>query len=154
MFASSTSWFSRINPFVPNALFLYPLKTPENRKGVENWCIGNEWVKRVWVSRSNDNVPREWTSLGELYSRALQIIYRTNDVKRFFGGVFPLAGNKVSLQGLPRFSVLSSIFCFCFAFLSCFCFCSCRRCCLFLFCFCFFIKNCWYYVSGKCITWH
>ena len=88
MFASSTSWFSRINPFIPNALFLYPLKTPENRKGVENWCIGNEWVKRVWVSRSNDNVPREWTSLGELYSRALQIIYRTNDVKRFFWGSF------------------------------------------------------------------
>ena len=36
-----------INPFVPNALFLYPLKT-ENRKDfqkVEEWCIGNEWVK-------------------------------------------------------------------------------------------------------------
>ena len=37
------------NPFVPNAPFLYPLKT-ENRKifwcfqGVEKGCIGNEWV--------------------------------------------------------------------------------------------------------------
>ena len=40
------------NPFVPNAPFLYPLKTTENRKvfwyfqGVEKGCIGNEWVKK------------------------------------------------------------------------------------------------------------
>ena len=44
-----------INPFVPNAPFLYTLKTPENRKvfcfqggggwGVEKGCIRNEWVK-------------------------------------------------------------------------------------------------------------
>ena len=40
-----------INPFVPNAPFLYPLKTSENRKvfwcfqRVEKGCIGNEWVK-------------------------------------------------------------------------------------------------------------
>ena len=40
-----------INPFVPNAPFLYPLKTSENCKvfwcfqGVEKGCIGNEWVK-------------------------------------------------------------------------------------------------------------
>ena len=39
-----------INPFVPNAHFLYPLKTSENRKvfscfqGEENGCIGNKWV--------------------------------------------------------------------------------------------------------------
>ena len=39
-----------INPYVPNAPFLYPLKT-ENRKvfwcfqGVEKECIGNKWVK-------------------------------------------------------------------------------------------------------------
>ena len=42
---------SHFNPFVPNALFLYPLKT-ENRKvfwcsqWVEKSCIGNEWVKQ------------------------------------------------------------------------------------------------------------
>ena len=41
----------RFNPFVPNALFLYPLKISENSKvffcfpGVEKGCIGNEWVK-------------------------------------------------------------------------------------------------------------
>ena len=40
-----------INLFVPNALFLYPLKTPENLTvflcfhGVEKGYIGNEWVK-------------------------------------------------------------------------------------------------------------
>ena len=43
-----------LNPFVPNAPFLYPLKT-EIRKvfwcfhGVEKGCIGNEWVK-FWKS--------------------------------------------------------------------------------------------------------
>ena len=39
------------NPFVPNAFFLYPLKSSENLavfwcfQGVEKGCIGNEWVK-------------------------------------------------------------------------------------------------------------
>ena len=38
------------NPFVPNAPFLDPPKTPENQNenrihGVEKGCIGNEWVK-------------------------------------------------------------------------------------------------------------
>ena len=39
----------RFNPFFPNAPFLYPLKTLENRKffwcfqGVEKCCIGNKW---------------------------------------------------------------------------------------------------------------
>ena len=37
--------FSTLNPFVPNATFLYSLKTSENRNGVEKECIGNEWVK-------------------------------------------------------------------------------------------------------------
>ena len=40
-----------LNPFVPNALFFYPLKTSENLtvfwcfQGVEKGCIGNEWVE-------------------------------------------------------------------------------------------------------------
>ena len=40
-----------INPFVPNAPFLYPLKTPEYCKvfrfslGLEKGCIRNKWVK-------------------------------------------------------------------------------------------------------------
>ena len=44
-----------LTPFVPNAPFLYPLKTSEKRKvfryfqGVEKRCTGNEWVniKRI-----------------------------------------------------------------------------------------------------------
>ena len=42
-----------IKPFVPNAPFLYPLKSSENRKvfrcfqGAEKGCIGNEWVKHA-----------------------------------------------------------------------------------------------------------
>ena len=40
------------NPFVPNAPFLYLLKTSENHKvfcfqGVDKGCIGNEWVTRA-----------------------------------------------------------------------------------------------------------
>ena len=42
--------FLFFNTFIPNAPFPYPLKTSENRKiflcfqGVEEGCIGNEWV--------------------------------------------------------------------------------------------------------------
>ena len=40
-----------LNPLVPNAPFLYPLKTSENVtvfwcfQGVGKGCIGNKWVK-------------------------------------------------------------------------------------------------------------
>ena len=40
------------NPFAPNAPFLYPLKTSENRKvfwcfqGVEKGCIWDEWANK------------------------------------------------------------------------------------------------------------
>ena len=43
-------WASHVNLFIPNASFLYPMKTWKNRKifwclqGVEKWCIGNQWV--------------------------------------------------------------------------------------------------------------
>ena len=46
------------NPFVSNALFLYPLKTSENHtvfwcfQGVEKGCIGNEWVNSVELFRN------------------------------------------------------------------------------------------------------
>ena len=40
---------STINPFVPNAPFLYPLKTFQ---GVEKGCIGNEWVN--WISTDSN----------------------------------------------------------------------------------------------------
>ena len=45
----------QINPYFPNAPFLYPLKTSENRKvfwcfqGVEKGCIGKIWVKVALV---------------------------------------------------------------------------------------------------------
>ena len=38
----------KFNPFAPNVLFLYPLKTSENLTVVSKervkWCSGNEWV--------------------------------------------------------------------------------------------------------------
>ena len=49
--SQKNTYQSFFNPFVPNAPFLYPLKTSENLmvflyfQGVEKWCIGNEWVK-------------------------------------------------------------------------------------------------------------
>ena len=42
------------NPLVPNAPFLYPLKTSENRKffwcfqGVDEGCIGNEGLNEQY----------------------------------------------------------------------------------------------------------
>ena len=49
-----------LDPFVPNAPFLYPLKTSENRKvfwcfqGVEKVCIGNKWVKESGNQKFSD----------------------------------------------------------------------------------------------------
>ena len=49
---------SLFSPFVPNAPFLYPLKTSENLavfwcfQGVEKGCIVNEWVKRKLMYKS------------------------------------------------------------------------------------------------------
>ena len=40
----NTTFLLYLNPFVPNAPFLYPLKT----SGIEKGCIGNEWLKKVW----------------------------------------------------------------------------------------------------------
>ena len=55
-------WKSTLNPFVPNASFLYPLNTSENRKVfwcfqvVEKGCIGNEWVNVMTINYSDWNV--------------------------------------------------------------------------------------------------
>ena len=42
----SHKWY-RINPFVPNALFIYALKTSENHKGIEKERVGKKWVKII-----------------------------------------------------------------------------------------------------------
>ena len=55
--------YSRIpfNPFVPNAPFLYPLKTSEKLsvflcfQGVEKECIGNNWLKINSIYTKSDN---------------------------------------------------------------------------------------------------
>ena len=39
-----------LNPFVPNAPFLCPLKTSENREGVENGCVRNKRVNCCFIS--------------------------------------------------------------------------------------------------------
>ena len=44
----------KINSFVPNTAFLYPLKTSENHKvfcfqEVEKGCTGNKWVKVLCI---------------------------------------------------------------------------------------------------------
>ena len=49
-----SNWVSgSINSLIPNSLFLYPLKTSENRKGVEKGCIGNEWVKNELYKKNS-----------------------------------------------------------------------------------------------------
>ena len=47
MFLKSVLVNSVFNPFVPNAPFLYHLKTSEHVSGVEKGCIGNKWAKLV-----------------------------------------------------------------------------------------------------------
>ena len=52
-----------LNPFIPNAPFLYSLKTSENLRvcwcfeGVEKGCIGNEWVKETKSGNSSCGSP-------------------------------------------------------------------------------------------------
>ena len=47
--------FFMFNPFIPNAPFLYPLKTLENIlvywcfQAAERGCMGNKWVKCLWL---------------------------------------------------------------------------------------------------------
>ena len=61
-----------INPFVPNAPFLYPLKTSANLadfgcfQGVEKGCIGNKWinVKEKYFVQSIGN---KWINVKEKY---------------------------------------------------------------------------------------
>ena len=48
---------TNFNPFVPNAFFLYPLKTSENLSflmfsGVEKGCIGNKWAQQEFWRKS------------------------------------------------------------------------------------------------------
>ena len=54
-------------PFVPNAPFLYPLKTSENLtvfQGLEKGCIGNEWVKEKIKNLFNLNfIPHSFPNL-------------------------------------------------------------------------------------------
>ena len=56
--------FLTIIPFVPNAPFLYSLKTSENRKdswslqGVEKVCVGNEWVKMLSLCLKIRNIEK------------------------------------------------------------------------------------------------
>ena len=40
--------------FVPNAPFLYPLKTSENREDVQKGYIGNKWVNFSVVIFASD----------------------------------------------------------------------------------------------------
>ena len=66
-----------VNPFVPNAPFLYPLKTSENRKvfwcfqGVEKGCIENEWVKANFFSWRSSFLSSffvlEWRKVAKLF---------------------------------------------------------------------------------------
>ena len=62
--ANKISFFQSIlNPFVPNAPFLYPLKTSENRKGVEKGCIWNKCVNMKyfkWINNMQSKSDSKW----------------------------------------------------------------------------------------------
>ena len=56
----------RINPFLPYAPFLYPLKTSENLtvfwcfQGVAKGCIGSKWFKHLMVVLILDSLHKKW----------------------------------------------------------------------------------------------
>ena len=59
---------NHLNPFVHNALFLYPLKTSENLsvfwyfQGVEKGCIGKELVNIQSIYQFSLNETRKWVT--------------------------------------------------------------------------------------------
>ena len=68
-----------INPFVPNAPFLYPLKTSENRKIF--WCIQGiekECLEKKWVNQENQSF-YECTNSFIYFIEVLNSIESTND---------------------------------------------------------------------------
>ena len=78
-----------IGPFVPNAPFLYPLKTSENHtvfwcfQWLEKGCIENQWVKKdsaknyflVILKKSSKHYPRKhlWTTAFEFWKSICSI---------------------------------------------------------------------------------
>ena len=66
------------NPFVSNALFLYPLKIPKNRKvfwrfqEVEKWCTGIKWVDMILTWRNPINIDTQSNS--EVYSNPVKYL--------------------------------------------------------------------------------
>ena len=74
---------ANINPFVPNAPFLYSLKTSENLTvfwcihEVEKRCIGNKWIKK-----KERITPFSWRRLG--------VFIINSEQTSFVAPVFPL----------------------------------------------------------------
>ena len=78
-----------LNPFFPNAPFLYPLKKSENRKffcfqGVEKGCIGNECVKLIFFG--NTRVYSEPCQISKM-ERFVRTVY---GFKKAFKRCFPV----------------------------------------------------------------
>ena len=92
---------SLLNPFVPNAPFLYLLKTSENRKffwyfqGLEKGCIGNEWV--------NGDLSRLFSSYSASY------FSKKNDSKLIFRSFFRNFHIFLSLNGVRKIYLFESI---------------------------------------------
>ena len=72
-----------INPFVPNAPFLYNLKASENLtdflcfQGVEKGCIGNEWVNWAgaasWIFKEIKQIyVSSWIEFSQIFRKLLQ----------------------------------------------------------------------------------
>ena len=77
------------NPFVPNAPFLYPLKTSENYTMVERGCTGNECVKQTsYISYLVFHEKfRHGVHLQRVYKKSMHGQCNTDDVIRFSEGL-------------------------------------------------------------------
>ena len=51
-----------INPFVPNAPFLYPLKVFGCFQGVQKGCVCNKWVNSIMLSMMSLQSSTNWAS--------------------------------------------------------------------------------------------
>ena len=95
-----------LNPFVPNAPFLYSLKTSEKRKvfwcfeKVEKGCIGSKWVKVIfWVV-----VTIIFKALEELKFKRWRSQKSTKLIKQWclLNPIF-----KLVLKGVPSMSIIN-----------------------------------------------
>ena len=106
--------FANFNPFVSNAPLLYPLKTSENLtvfrcfQGVEEKCIGNEWIKMRHSSKRFSWRCISNTYLLILVTFAVHLAHYLNLLFRTFSTVMDLSYCSMVSQIKYRYIIIAS----------------------------------------------